>query len=86
MLASMRHDSQVNGYFTKYDDLGRLMQFGRGAADEEGNDEALQLFLQDMASGKSFARTEVRHDFSAQKMAERHAEMFEGIAAARSPR
>lgn len=84
MLASMRHDSQVIGYFTKYSDLGRLMQFGRGAADEEGSDEALQLFLQDMASGKSFARTGVRHDFSAQKMAERHAELFEGIAAAHS--
>jgi hypothetical protein len=81
MLASMRHDSQVIGYFTKYSDLGRLMQFGRGAVDEEGNDETLRLFLQDIASEKSFARTEVRHDFSAKRMAEQHAELFEKVAA-----
>jgi hypothetical protein len=83
LLASIRFDSQVNDYFAKYVDLGRLMHFGRGAADETENDEALRFFLQDMASEKSFARTEVRHDLSAQKMAERHAELFNGIASAR---
>lgn len=82
LLASMRHDSQVNGYFAKYGDLGRLMSFGAVAGSEQRNDEALRLFLHDMAEGKRFARTEARRDFSAMRMAEQHAELFERIVAA----
>jgi glycosyltransferase involved in cell wall biosynthesis len=81
LLASMRHDSQVNGYFAKYGDLGRLMSFGATTSAERRNDEALRLFLQDMAEGKRFARTEARRDFSAKRMAEQHAELFEKVAA-----
>lgn len=82
LLASMRHDSQANPYFTKYPDLGRLMSFGSSENTEERNDEALRLFLRDLAEGKRFARTEERRDFSAKRMAERHAELFERIVAA----
>ena len=84
LLASMRHNSQVNGYFAKYADLGRVMSFGKAAGSEQRNDEALRSFLQDMAEGKRFARKEARRDFSAKRMAEAHAELFERIAAARA--
>jgi glycosyltransferase involved in cell wall biosynthesis len=79
LLASMRHDSQVNTYFAKYADLGRLMSFGSAVSTEERNDEALRLFLQDLAEKKTFSRAEVRRDFSAARMAEQHAELFERI-------
>lgn len=80
LLASMRHDSQVNAYFARSADLGRLMSFG-AAKKESRNDEALRSFLQDLVEQRVFNRSEVRREFSALKMAEKHAELFKRLNA-----
>lgn len=84
LLVCMRHDSQVNAYFARYADLGRLMSFG-AAKERVDNDEALRSFLRDLADRRTFERLDIRCDFSSKTMAEKHAELFKRVVSTAPP-
>jgi|GEM_PF-1199887 len=79
LLACMHARSQVNDYFQRFPELGALIHFD-GPAENEATEDALLLdFLRQVADRKTFARENVRAEFSAAAMARKHAELFDKI-------
>ncbi len=79
LLACMHLQSQVNGYFQRLPELGTLIHFDGPAENQDAEDTLLLDFLKQVAERKTFARENVRAEFSAAAMAQKHAELFEKI-------
>ena len=86
LLACMHARSQVNDYFQRLPELGTLIHFD-GPAENEATEDALLLnFLRQAAERKTFARENIRAEFSAAAMARQHAELFDKIVASNESR
>jgi glycosyltransferase involved in cell wall biosynthesis len=79
LLACMHARSQANDYFQRLPELGTLIHFDGPAETEAAEDALLLAFLWQVAERKTFARENVRAEFSADAMARKHAELFEKI-------
>jgi hypothetical protein len=77
LLACMHADSQVNEYYRRFPELGTLIHFAGAAETEAEDDTRLLEFLQQVAERRTFARDNIRAEFSARAMACRHVELFE---------
>jgi glycosyltransferase involved in cell wall biosynthesis len=79
LLACMHANSQVNVFFQQFPELGTLLHFDGPAESEVAEDMLMLDFLKQVAERKTFARENVRAEFSAAAMARKHAELFDEI-------
>ena len=86
LLACMHGNSQVNAYFQRLPEIGTLIHFDGPAENEAAEDALLLAFLRQVAERKTFARENVRAEFSAAAMARKHAELFDQIVASSESR
>ena len=83
LLACMHARSQANDYFQRLPELGTLIHFDGPAEDRDAEDALLLDFLKQVVGQKTFARENIRAEFSAAAMTRKHAELFEKILASR---
>jgi glycosyltransferase involved in cell wall biosynthesis len=84
LLACMHANSQVNDYFRRFPELGTLIHFSGPVEAEATEDEKLLEFLRQVAARQTFARENIRGEFSAAAMAKKHAELFDKILSAKT--
>jgi glycosyltransferase involved in cell wall biosynthesis len=76
LLACLHRDSQMNGYFEKYPELGTVIHFGAGEDEERKEDARLLDFLEQLAANEPIDRARVMAAHSALAMTRKIVELF----------
>ncbi len=77
LLACLHAGSQANDYFRQFPELGTLIHFSGPAELEATEDTRLLEFLRQAHARQTFARENIRREFSAAAEARKHAGLFE---------
>ena len=77
LLACLHDNSQVNDYFKRFPELGTLIHFFGPAEKVGAEDRLLRDFLLQVAGRQTFARDNIRQEYSGATMARQHVDLFE---------
>ena len=85
LLACLQRDSQMNGYFEKYPELGTALHFGIGEEEEKREDVRIREFLGQLATNETVDRRNVLAEHSSLAMTRKIVELFAKCARQGAP-
>jgi len=76
LLACLHLQSEANGYFKRFPELGSLVSFGTGPNGEAAVDQTISDFLRQVSDGARVDRRRSLAEFHSDALGRRHAELF----------